>query len=188
MDKSELANNIFFLYDIALKAAFVFKLTFSGELKVHVVPDCYLLFSPFLTCHVMFCFYLSRVLISTDVWARGIDVQQVSLVINYDLPNNRELYIHRYVYCLWSPVLQVMLGGPWFVVLHYSLSSRVGASCGSSNNAWRRGHIAHLCVLLLRVAWSVANWQDKFTIYYMVQSTLILLLWNQGLTRWYYII
>jgi ATP-dependent RNA helicase len=36
-----------------------------------------------------------RVLISTDVWARGLDVQQVSLVINYDLPNNRELYIHR---------------------------------------------------------------------------------------------
>ena len=29
------------------------------------------------------------------MWARGIDVQQVSLVINYDLPNNRELYIHR---------------------------------------------------------------------------------------------
>ena len=26
---------------------------------------------------------------------RGIDVQQVSLVINYDLPTNRELYIHR---------------------------------------------------------------------------------------------
>eukprot|EP00795_Rhopilema_esculentum_P002884 gene2884-1121_t len=37
----------------------------------------------------------SRVLISTDLWARGLDVSQVSLVINYDLPNNRELYIHR---------------------------------------------------------------------------------------------
>ncbi|CCF58270.1 hypothetical protein KAFR_0E01160 [Kazachstania africana CBS 2517] len=37
----------------------------------------------------------SRVLISTDVWARGIDVQQVSLVINYDLPENMENYIHR---------------------------------------------------------------------------------------------
>ncbi|KAJ9058784.1 RNA helicase [Entomophthora muscae] len=37
----------------------------------------------------------SRVLITTDVWARGIDVQQVSLVINYDLPINRENYIHR---------------------------------------------------------------------------------------------
>lgn len=37
----------------------------------------------------------SRVLISTDVWARGIDVQQVSLVINYDLPLDQENYIHR---------------------------------------------------------------------------------------------
>jgi len=37
----------------------------------------------------------TRVLISTDIWARGLDVPQVSLVINYDLPNNRELYIHR---------------------------------------------------------------------------------------------
>lgn len=37
----------------------------------------------------------SRVLISTDVWARGIDVQQVSLVVNYDLPTNRENYVHR---------------------------------------------------------------------------------------------
>jgi ATP-dependent RNA helicase len=37
----------------------------------------------------------SRVLIATDVWGRGIDVQQVSLVICYDLPSNRELYLHR---------------------------------------------------------------------------------------------
>jgi len=37
----------------------------------------------------------SRVLITTDLWARGLDVQQLSLVINYDLPNNRENYIHR---------------------------------------------------------------------------------------------
>ncbi|KAI8069210.1 ATP-dependent RNA helicase eIF4A [Gongronella butleri] len=37
----------------------------------------------------------SRVLITTDLLARGIDVQQVSLVINYDLPSNRENYIHR---------------------------------------------------------------------------------------------
>jgi superfamily II DNA/RNA helicase len=36
-----------------------------------------------------------RVLISTDLLARGIDVQQVSLVINYELPMQRENYIHR---------------------------------------------------------------------------------------------
>lgn len=44
------------------------------------------------------CLCFSRVLISTDVWARGLDVPQVSLIINYDLPNNRELYIHRYTH------------------------------------------------------------------------------------------
>lgn len=37
----------------------------------------------------------TRVLISTDLLARGIDVQQVSVVINYDLPVSRENYIHR---------------------------------------------------------------------------------------------
>merc|ERR1712048_1331860 len=37
----------------------------------------------------------SRVLISTDLLARGIDVQQVSLVINYDLPQKIENYLHR---------------------------------------------------------------------------------------------
>jgi translation initiation factor 4A len=37
----------------------------------------------------------TRVLITTDLLARGIDVQQVSLVINYDLPTNKENYIHR---------------------------------------------------------------------------------------------
>ncbi|CAO1614807.1 unnamed protein product [Jaminaea pallidilutea] len=37
----------------------------------------------------------SRVLITTDLLARGIDVQQVSLVINYDLPLGKENYIHR---------------------------------------------------------------------------------------------
>ena len=37
----------------------------------------------------------SRILITTDLLARGIDVPQVSLVINYDLPNDKESYIHR---------------------------------------------------------------------------------------------
>jgi translation initiation factor 4A len=37
----------------------------------------------------------TRVLISTDLLARGIDVQQVSLVINFDLPRNMENYLHR---------------------------------------------------------------------------------------------
>mmetsp|Transcript_17392 Transcript_17392/g.31398 ORF Transcript_17392/g.31398 Transcript_17392/m.31398 type:complete len:391 (-) Transcript_17392:32-1204(-) len=37
----------------------------------------------------------TRVLITTDLLARGIDVQQVSLVINFDMPTNYENYLHR---------------------------------------------------------------------------------------------
>ena len=36
-----------------------------------------------------------RIMISTDLLARGIDIQQISLVINYELPSQRENYIHR---------------------------------------------------------------------------------------------
>ena len=37
----------------------------------------------------------TRVLLSTDMLARGIDIQQISLVINFDLPREKETYIHR---------------------------------------------------------------------------------------------
>jgi translation initiation factor 4A len=36
-----------------------------------------------------------RVLISSDLFARGIDVQQVSIVINFDIPKNVNTYLHR---------------------------------------------------------------------------------------------
>ena len=36
-----------------------------------------------------------KILITTDILSRGIDIQQVSLVINYDLPKEKETYIHR---------------------------------------------------------------------------------------------
>ena len=36
-----------------------------------------------------------NVLIATDIAARGIDIEELSLVINYDLPNISETYVHR---------------------------------------------------------------------------------------------
>lgn len=36
-----------------------------------------------------------RVLVATDIAARGIDVQQISHVINYDIPDTSDAYIHR---------------------------------------------------------------------------------------------
>ena len=37
----------------------------------------------------------SRILISTNITARGIDIQQVSTVINFDLPKSVHTYLHR---------------------------------------------------------------------------------------------
>ncbi len=36
-----------------------------------------------------------KILVATDVAARGIDIQSISHVINFDLPNNVEDYVHR---------------------------------------------------------------------------------------------
>lgn len=37
----------------------------------------------------------SRILLTTDLLARGIDVQSVSLVVNYDMPVSPEAYLHQ---------------------------------------------------------------------------------------------
>ena len=38
---------------------------------------------------------LFRYLVATDVAARGIDIDNISLVINYDIPLDSESYVHR---------------------------------------------------------------------------------------------
>lgn len=38
---------------------------------------------------------LFRYLIATDIAARGIDVENISLIINYDIPAEKEAYVHR---------------------------------------------------------------------------------------------
>merc|ERR1711941_37138 len=37
----------------------------------------------------------TRVLVATDVVARGIDIRDIRVVINYDMPTNIEDYVHR---------------------------------------------------------------------------------------------
>jgi superfamily II DNA/RNA helicase len=36
-----------------------------------------------------------NILVATDVLSRGIDVKEINLVINYDVPHNAEAYVHR---------------------------------------------------------------------------------------------
>jgi ATP-dependent RNA helicase RhlE len=37
----------------------------------------------------------TRILVATDVAARGIDVHDIVMVVNYDVPNEPEIYVHR---------------------------------------------------------------------------------------------
>ena len=39
--------------------------------------------------------FQKRILVSTDLFARGIDVERVNIVINYDMPNSTDTYLHR---------------------------------------------------------------------------------------------
>ena len=41
----------------------------------------------------------TRILLTSDLLARGIDIPSVKLVINYDLPINKETYMHRIGRC-----------------------------------------------------------------------------------------
>merc|ERR1712086_1137370 len=36
-----------------------------------------------------------RILVSTDIWGRGIDIERVNIVVNYDMPDNSDSYLHR---------------------------------------------------------------------------------------------
>ena len=39
--------------------------------------------------------YKSRILVSTDIFGRGVDFERVNIVINYDMPDNADTYLHR---------------------------------------------------------------------------------------------
>jgi len=43
--------------------------------------------------------YQIRVLVATDIAARGIDIDKLSFVLNYDIPNESETYVHRIGRC-----------------------------------------------------------------------------------------
>jgi len=43
----------------------------------------------------MFKDFKKRILVATDVFGRGIDVEKVNIVINYDMPEKSDQYLHR---------------------------------------------------------------------------------------------
>lgn len=59
-----------------------------------------------------------RILVATDIFGRGIDVERVNIVINYDCPPDADSYLHR-VGCVFPMELQFLFADP-------ILSSRAG--------------------------------------------------------------
>ena len=41
-----------------------------------------------------------RILVATDIFGRGIDVERVNIVVNYDCPSDADSYLHRVGYAV----------------------------------------------------------------------------------------
>lgn len=39
--------------------------------------------------------FSKRIMVATDVFGRGIDIERVNIVINYDMPEGPDTYLHR---------------------------------------------------------------------------------------------
>merc|ERR1712188_325955 len=39
--------------------------------------------------------FQKRIMVSTDLFGRGIDIERVNIVINYDMPSDSDSYLHR---------------------------------------------------------------------------------------------
>lgn len=40
-------------------------------------------------------FLFQRILVATDLFGRGMDIERVNIVFNYDMPENSDSYLHR---------------------------------------------------------------------------------------------
>ncbi|ORD93579.1 ATP dep RNA helicase [Enterospora canceri] len=101
------------------------------------------------------------VLIATDVAARGLDVKEIRMVVNYDLPHNLEDYVHRvgrtargseekgYAYTMFSPEEDSTLARKFIEILKKSnveipremeeIAQRSGGSSRSRYDRYSRG-------------------------------------------------
>jgi superfamily II DNA/RNA helicase len=52
-------------------------------------------FSCSINCYTVFKAFGKRILVATDIFGRGIDVEWVNIVVNYDCPPDADSYLHR---------------------------------------------------------------------------------------------
>lgn len=51
-----------------------------------------------ITRYTAFKAFEKRILVATDIFGRGIDVERVNIVVNYDCPADADSYLHRVGY------------------------------------------------------------------------------------------
>lgn len=60
-------------------------------LSHYTISDSY----PRIKRYTAFKAFEKRILVATDIFGRGIDVERVNIVINYDCPPDADSYLHR---------------------------------------------------------------------------------------------
>lgn len=76
---------------LAFFSFLLFKILFISAL-VRIFSHC---FSFRLTRYKGFKEGHKRILVATDLVGRGIDIERVNIVINYDMPDSADTYLHR---------------------------------------------------------------------------------------------
>src|SRR3990167_6378856 len=51
--------------------------------------------------------FKKRILVSTDLFGRGIDIAKINVVINFDMPDSADNYLHRVCYVITTPLYYV---------------------------------------------------------------------------------
>lgn len=82
-----------------------------------------------------------NILVATSIAARGLDVRDLVLVVNYDVPNHHEDYVHRWVGCAWLGSGAFFLGGG-------------GRGRGAAHVQHSCGHQKQLRELLVLMVWT----------------------------------
>ena len=79
-----------------------FRTSAGGAVRVNFLKKKYFQFPSFnsISRYTAFKAFEKRILVATDIFGRGIDVERVNIVINYDCPPDADSYLHRVGYVL----------------------------------------------------------------------------------------
>merc|ERR1712060_23214 len=67
----------------------------DSKLTLHGLQQHYVKQEERIKMYQNFKDFKHRILVSTDIWGRGIDIERVNIVVNYDMPDVSDTYLHR---------------------------------------------------------------------------------------------